>query len=567
MCSRLAGMGRPRGAKAVRWRVLVRLAVTAAAASAAVAGAAPPVAADAAAGHDRLLPAQSDDAAARARDWEVDEDWVVGPPHEPPEPGTRVAALFELRGGGPAVALEARGVDEGARGRWLALEETFRGEGGSRVAVVDFERAWPSAEIRMDARDEGRVGGLSWELLEPRYPDAGANARAAAAERPLSAEDSLDPELADIGVVSRAEWGARPTQCSAPEDDWYRMAIHHTAGPQEWEGTVVGRVQRLQAWSQDSGRFCDIPYQFLVGYDGSLYEGRPSHLQSGATGGENDGNMAVSFLGCYHPSGCAAESHHVTESMVLGGIRLIYTAADHFAIPLDAESVMGHRDYGSSTACPGDRLHPRLGELRGEGEAPYAAAIVDRSWEADDATLTLRAAEVADLWVEFENRGTRAWEPDQTFLAPAAPRDGASALAHEGWPAPERAATVSETTPPGESARFSFSVALDPEDVEDADSALEEPFGLVHQDVTWFSDAPLGGGPGDGAVTLRARAQEGGGAGGSGGDGSGSADVSGGCRSAPASPGGMAALALFSGLVVCARLGFRRALSPPGASR
>ena len=66
------------------------------------------------------------------------------------------------------------------------------------------------------------------------------------------------------------------------------MAIHHTAGSQTYGGTVEGSVRALQAYAFSTGEYCDIPYQFLVGYDGSLWEGRPYDYYSGATGGGNN---------------------------------------------------------------------------------------------------------------------------------------------------------------------------------------------------------------------------------------------------------------------------------------
>ena len=521
----------------------------------AVAGSVSPVFADRGEGHEHVLPERNDAANVRASTWRSGKDWAVAPEHRPREPGYRVAALFEVNAGGSAITMEARGVEGDERGPWRALDETFRGDAGARVAVVDLDQAWPAAELRVAADHEDRVGDLMWELLEPRYPDAGANARAAADEVAQRADRSVDPELAELGVVSRAEWGARPTQCTAPEHDWYRMAIHHTAGAQTSGGTVAGAVEALQAFSQDSGGFCDVPYQFLVGYDGSLYEGRPLSLRSGATGGNNDGNMAVSFLGCYHPSDCPGASHNVTDAMMREAARLIHTAAEIHEIPQTDERIRGHRDYGNPTVCPGDYLHPRLGELRDEGPAPYAAELVDRSWEVSGSALELGPGEPAEVWVEFENRGASAWEPGVTFLAPTEPRDAASVLAHDSWHAPDRAATVANTVPPGDSAQFSFSIAVDAEAAEGAGGELEERFGLVQQDVTWFADEPLGGGPGDAAVTVRARmAQEGGGhAGGSDGDGDGGgASVTGGCRlggsSSPSAPAAVAVLAAL-GLV------------------
>ena len=87
--------------------------------------------------------------------------------------------------------------------------------------------------------------------------------------------------------------------------------------PKTTPAIKVNAVKALQAYAQDSGGYCDIPYQFLVGHDGSLWEGRSLTYTSGATGGgNNDGNIAVSFLGCYHPSQQNTQTGRLTEAML-----------------------------------------------------------------------------------------------------------------------------------------------------------------------------------------------------------------------------------------------------------
>ena len=521
------------------------------------------------AGHAHLLPERNDDPSFRDSAWQPEGDWVRAPEDAPLGGGSRVAALLGVADDGPAVEIEARGVSGDERGAWRPLAETFRGE-GSRVAVVDLDEEWPAAELRVAARDERRVGDLAWELLEPVYPEAGERARSLAREGDARGQDrSLDPALADLGVKSRDEWGARPTACTAQEDNWYRMAIHHTAGGQTSGGSVSAAVRAVQAYHQDSGTWCDIAYQFLVGHDGSLYEGRALHLRSGATGGANTGNVAVSFLGCYHPSGCPAGSHSVTDAMMSGALQLIQRVADIHDIAISGETILGHRDYGGGTACPGDFVHGRLDELRreqeeddGGGAASFAAELRDGAAPlvhqggdpltgsvalATDTEIELVPGKTATVEAEFTNVGSNAWEPGVTYLAPTSPRDAASPLSDGSWPAPDRAATVNDVVQPGETATFRF-------EIHGAEAGeFEESFGLVHEGVTWFADEPLGGGPSDEAVSVTVSVAEGGGGGdgrgesgepGADGDG---ATVAGGCQAGGGGgPLGGAALILAS---------------------
>lgn len=449
--------------------------------------------------HSHVLPERADTAAYRASNYQLASGWLTSDVQTAAAPGYRVAAMIESS---RDVAIEARGVDErGNTGLWQALEITFRGN-STRVAVVDLDVTWPAAQIRIAAADDGAIASLSWELVEPRYPQLGAHVRQLAEDQPLyrgAGPSEVDAELAALGVISRAQWGARPTGCSATENDWYRMAIHHTAGPQTQGGSVQEVVRGVQAYAQDSGNYCDIPYQYMVGYDGTLWEGRPPQLQSGATGGgNNDGNLAICFMGCYHPSGCptGVPSVPTTEEMIGAARALAHTLSRLHNISMAADNVRGHREWpGNSTACPGDFVVPRLGDIRTE-VAWFAAEPAGQSFP-DQGPLTAEPGQTVELWVDMKNTGGLVWQPGLTFLAPS-PRDETSVMNHSTWPSPTRAATVDGPVSPGAVGRFSFQIQA-----PTSGEPVTQSFTLVQEGVTWFADAPRGGGPGDDTIVIQ----------------------------------------------------------------
>lgn len=464
--------------------------------------------------------------------------------------GTRVAAFVEIDGDA-SLALEARGVDGADVGAWVPLVETHHGA-GARVAIVDLEHTWPAAELRTIGGARA-VRSLRWELLAPRFPLAGALARSKDPSRePVYA---LPDVLAPLEITSREAWGARPTGCTSLEDDWYRMAIHHTAEQQEIGGSVAEVVRGLQAYAQDSGEYCDIPYQFLVGYDGSLWEARGIDFTSGATGGGNNpGNLAVSFMGCYHPEPACPVSHPLPEIMLQRGRLLVQTLRKLEDIASDADTIRGHRDWpGNATACPGDFIHARLDEIRTD-VAWYAGTLVGR-----DASVTVSVGEPAMITIEFTNTGGLAWDPAVVFLGTADPRDTPSPLGTT-WSNPNRPAAVEAVTEPGGVGRFTVPILA----TAAGESTLT--LGLVAEGITWFADAPWGGGPGA-DVTIAVTAVEGvvpGGDGGGGGPG----DTGGGCGCrvggrAHAPRGALVVFALLSLATVATRAA-RRASSRAG---
>lgn len=454
-------------------------------------------------GREHILPERNDDLQARSVQWAPDAQWRTSPAVVADASGHRVAAMLSVSDGAH-VEVQARGLVADAEGQcsstegagpWTTLEETYTG-GELRVAVADLDAQYDCAQLRIPDERNHAVGNLQWELVEPAYPDAGAVSRSLVARQ--DPQSAVPAELETIGVITREEWEARPTQCSSPEDDWYRMAIHHTAGPQTANGSVIERLQGTQAYAMDSGGFCDIPYQMLVGFDGTLYEGRGLELLSGATGGGNNpGNLAVCFIGCYHEpeSQCVGgEGHQPTDEMMQRGQLLVQTLVRMEDISTADDNIRGHRDWpGNSTACPGERLYPRLGELRAD-LTWFSALESERSWEGEDVDVPV--GESVELWIELENTGGLAWEPGQTFLAPTEPRDGDSPLYDDAWPAESRAATVESAVQPGEVGRFAMTISIGTEET------VTQTFGLVHEGVTWFADPPWGGGPADDAVVL-----------------------------------------------------------------
>jgi lysozyme len=122
--------------------------------------------------------------------------------------------------------------------------------------------------------------------------------------------------------------------------------------------------------------------------------------------------------------------------------------------------------------------------------AQYAGDFSAQSFPLAPAPLTVHTGDVADGWIELTNTGTQTWKAGITKLAPI-PRDKPSPYADASWLSPTRVSTVAADVPPGQKGRFP--VKLDAKQMGD----FQVAFGLVEEAVTWFADAPMGGGPAD----------------------------------------------------------------------
>jgi hypothetical protein len=125
----------------------------------------------------------------------------------------------------------------------------------------------------------------------------------------------------------------------------------------------------------------------------------------------------------------------------------------------------------------------------------YRGTFKDQSFPSSPAPLTVHEGDVTTGYIELTNTGTQTWKAGTTKLAPI-PRDKASPFADSSWLSPTRISTVAADVAPGAVGRFD--VTLDAAAVGDT----EIGFGLVEENVTWFADATLGGGPADGFLKV-----------------------------------------------------------------
>lgn len=134
-------------------------------------------------------------------------------------------------------------------------------------------------------------------------------------------------------IVSRAEWGARaPRQRSM--NDWPNgvdLWVHHTSGPQSQS------VKSIQDFHMNGRGWSDIGYNYLIDFDGQVFEGRGLNVHGAHSPGKNH-EPAVSLIGDYssiHPSDFQrGKVWELAEFLKAGRLR-------------------GHRE-NTATTCPGN---------------------------------------------------------------------------------------------------------------------------------------------------------------------------------------------------------------------
>lgn len=179
-------------------------------------------------------------------------------------------------------------------------------------------------------------------------------------------------QAAELPIRSCEEWGARPP-AQAPtiiDSKPARILIHHTATENVTDYSLAHACEHAQ-WIQnlhmDSNGWIDTGQHFTNSRGGFLMEGRHQSLAALRAGnrmvegthcpGQNTSAIGIENEGTYTsvepPPG-------QWDSLVSF---CAYTCAQYGISPND---IYGHRDFLSTTVCPGDRLYALLPSLRQE---------------------------------------------------------------------------------------------------------------------------------------------------------------------------------------------------------
>ncbi|HEX3090374.1 MAG TPA: peptidoglycan recognition family protein [Ilumatobacteraceae bacterium] len=189
--------------------------------------------------------------------------------------------------------------------------------------------------------------------------------------------------LPGLAIYPRDAWGANlppvgPIRVETPQF----LLVHHTASSNAYS-SAAGLIQSAYAFHTSAAKgWSDVCYEFFIGRDGDVWEGRAGALTgpvvADATGGSQGFAQLVCMLGDFTsqlPTAAALDAlvkvlawlsdrDHIdispgaTTSFVSRGSQRWAAGT-----PVTTSTIAGHRDM-SFTECPGDALYPVLPEIR-----------------------------------------------------------------------------------------------------------------------------------------------------------------------------------------------------------
>ncbi len=221
-------------------------------------------------------------------------------------------------------------------------------------------------------------------------------------------------------LTSRAQWGADESKVEDPPtylDAVQAVFVHHTVGSNSYSCAQSASIVRgIMAYHTDVNGWNDIGYNFLVDKCGQIFEGRGGGadlpVQGAHTYGFNGYSTGIAVLGDFHgdpakgvpagrPSRAALESVARVAAWKLGQYggdpdgKVTLTAAGDTGVwkagdEATLNTISGHRD-GYATACPGEALYARLGEIRRFAAGPGAGSAIPTSDTDRDGVTELVA--------------------------------------------------------------------------------------------------------------------------------------------------------------------------------
>ncbi|ELW71137.1 peptidoglycan recognition protein 1 [Tupaia chinensis] len=152
-------------------------------------------------------------------------------------------------------------------------------------------------------------------------------------------------------IVPRSEWRALASECSQKLRLPVRyVVVSHTAGSSSnTPASCAQQAQNVQHYHARMLEWCDVSYNFLIGEDGLVYEGRGWNIKGDHTGPTwNPISIGITFMGNYMERAPPPRALRAAKNLLACGVAKGVLSPRY--------EVKGHRDV-QQTLSPGDQLY------------------------------------------------------------------------------------------------------------------------------------------------------------------------------------------------------------------
>jgi hypothetical protein len=214
--------------------------------------------------------------------------------------------------------------------------------------------------------------------LDAERPAAARGETASAGPRRPAGRGIAPPKM-----NSRDTWNARPiSQRGDPEPMGKptRMTLHHTADARAVGSSyaaVAERVKAYQTGHQQTNRWADIGYHFIVDAQGRIWQGREMTWKGAHAGNKeaNEKNIGIALIGNFEKGHPSSAQKDATEE-------LITWLSLEYGIP--SSKIYGHGEIEKmysipGTCCPGKNFAPTLAGIKRAVDKAQRTGVVARA--------------------------------------------------------------------------------------------------------------------------------------------------------------------------------------------
>lgn len=140
-------------------------------------------------------------------------------------------------------------------------------------------------------------------------------------------QETDNPAVKSLRIVTRDEWLAQPSREKLDELKLpvEKVIILHT-GTEECttQSACTYRARFIQDRHIGEQNFGDIGFNFLIGGDGNIYEGRGWHKMGAFVRGQNSKSIGIAFIGDYRHILPSKNQLEVTDALLVNGTKSGY---------------------------------------------------------------------------------------------------------------------------------------------------------------------------------------------------------------------------------------------------
>ncbi|XP_016840420.1 uncharacterized protein LOC100119638 isoform X5 [Nasonia vitripennis] len=163
---------------------------------------------------------------------------------------------------------------------------------------------------------------------------------------------NTDPTISGVCFVTRVEWGGRPA--NEPPDKLiqlpplYVIIIHTVTRFCYTQAQCAPIVQEIQELHMDSWLWDDVGYNFMIGGDGLVYEGRGWDFEGAHTKGFNNRSLSIALIGTFTRMEPTKAQLYATQKLLEYGVENGKIRNDY--------RLLAHRQC-METESPGEMLY------------------------------------------------------------------------------------------------------------------------------------------------------------------------------------------------------------------